>query len=43
MLDKSGDLYFPGHRTNPVGYAKEIEKFDVGLGNLLEVLKKMIY
>ena len=29
-----------GHRRNPVGYAKEIEKFDVGLGNLLEVLKE---
>ena len=29
-----------GHRRNPLGYAKEIEKFDVGLGNLLEVLKE---
>ena len=29
-----------GHRRNPSGYAQEIEKFDVGLGNLLEVLKE---
>ena len=29
-----------GHRRNQLGYAKEIEKFDVGLGNLLEVLKE---
>lgn len=29
-----------GHRRNPVGYAKEIEKFDVKLGELLDVLKK---
>ena len=28
------------HRRNPVGYAKEIEKFDVKLGELLDVLKK---
>lgn len=29
-----------GHRRNPEGYAQELEKFDVGLGNLLEVLKE---
>lgn len=29
-----------GHRRNPVGYAKELEKFDVGLGNLLETLRE---
>lgn len=29
-----------GHRRNPVGYAKEIERFDVKLGELLDVLKK---
>ena len=29
-----------GHRRDPVGYAKEIEKFDVKLGELLDVLKK---
>ena len=29
-----------GHRREPVGYAKEIEKFDVKLGELLDVLKK---
>lgn len=29
-----------GHRRNPVGYAKEIEKFDVKLGELLDVLKR---
>ena len=29
-----------GHRRNPVGYAEEIEKFDVNLGKLLEVLKE---
>jgi len=28
-----------GHRRDPVGYAKEIEKFDLGLGNLLKELK----
>ncbi|MDO4512702.1 MAG: phosphopentomutase [Lachnospiraceae bacterium] len=27
-----------GHRRDPKGYAQEIEKFDVGLGNLLRVL-----
>lgn len=27
-----------GHRRNPVGYAEEIEKFDVNLGKLLETL-----
>ena len=29
-----------GHRRNPVGYAKEIEKFDVKLGEFFEVLKE---
>lgn len=29
-----------GHRRDPVGYAKEIEKFDVKLGEFLEVLKE---
>ena len=29
-----------GHRRNPVGYAEEIEKFDVNLGNLLKELKE---
>jgi phosphopentomutase len=28
-----------GHRRNPVGYAQEIEKFDVKLGELLKTLK----
>lgn len=28
-----------GHRRNPVGYAEEIEKFDVLLGELLENLR----
>ena len=28
-----------GHRRNPVGYAKEVEKFDEKLGTLLGVLK----
>ena len=28
-----------GHRSNPEGYGKEIEKFDVNLGKLLEQLK----
>lgn len=28
-----------GHRRNPVGYAEELEKFDVNLGVLLEKLK----
>lgn len=28
-----------GHRRDPIGYAKEIEKFDVNLGVLLETLK----
>ncbi len=27
-----------GHRRNPVGYAQELERFDVKLGELLEVL-----
>lgn len=27
-----------GHRRNPVGYAKEIEKFDINLGKLLKTL-----
>ncbi|BCZ43991.1 phosphopentomutase [Clostridium gelidum] len=29
-----------GHRRNPVGYAEELEKFDVNLGKVLEKLKK---
>lgn len=29
-----------GHRRDPKGYAKEIEKFDVNLGKLLEILKE---
>ena len=29
-----------GHRRNPEGYAKEIEKFDVKLGEFLEVIKE---
>ncbi len=28
-----------GHRRNPEGYAQEIEKFDVNLGKLLDVLR----
>jgi phosphopentomutase len=28
-----------GHRRNPVGYAQEIERFDVKLGELLKELK----
>ena len=27
-----------GHRRDPIGYAEEIEKFDVNLGKLLEIL-----
>ena len=29
-----------GHRRNPQGYAEELEKFDVNLGNVLENLKE---
>ncbi len=29
-----------GHRRNPKGYGEEIEKFDTGLGKLLEVLRE---
>jgi len=29
-----------GHRRNPVGYAEELEKFDVNLGKVLEKLKQ---
>ena len=29
-----------GHRRNPVGYAEELEKFDVNLGKILEKLKE---
>ena len=29
-----------GHRRNPEGYAKEIEKFDVNLGILLDTLRE---
>lgn len=28
-----------GHRRNPQGYGREIEKFDVGLGSFLEVMR----
>ena len=27
-----------GHRRDPIGYAEEIEKFDVNLGKLLDIL-----
>lgn len=29
-----------GHRRNPLGYAQEIEKFDMNLGKFMEVLKE---
>jgi phosphopentomutase len=29
-----------GHRRNPIGYAEELEKFDVNLGKLLEKLRE---
>lgn len=29
-----------GHRRDPIGYAKEIEKFDVNLGVLLDAMKE---
>ena len=29
-----------GHRRDPEGYAREIEKFDVNLGRLLDLMKK---
>jgi len=29
-----------GHRRNPIGYAEEIEKFDVNLGKLLDTLNE---
>lgn len=29
-----------GHRRNPVGYAEELEKFDINLGKLLDKLRK---
>ena len=29
-----------GHRRNVIGYAQELEKFDIKLGSLLELLKK---
>lgn len=29
-----------GHRRNPVGYAEELEKFDVNLGKVLDKLKE---
>lgn len=29
-----------GHRRDPEGYAQEIEKFDIGLGKLMEVLRE---
>ena len=33
-------LTFDGHRRNPEGYAKEVENFDVKLGELLQDLKE---
>lgn len=32
-----------GHRRNVQGYAQELEKFDVKLGELLGLLSRMIY
>ena len=32
-----------GHRRNAKGYAEELERFDVKLGELLKVLRKMIF
>lgn len=29
-----------GHRRNPIGYAEELEKFDISLGKVLEKLKE---
>jgi phosphopentomutase len=29
-----------GHRRNPLGYARELEKFDVGLENLMNAMKE---
>lgn len=29
-----------GHRRDPIGYAKELERFDVKLGELLEILRE---
>ena len=29
-----------GHRRDPGGYAREIEKFDVGLGRLMELMRE---
>lgn len=29
-----------GHRRNPIGYAEELEKFDINLGKVLEKLKE---
>lgn len=29
-----------GHRRNPIGYGRELEKFDVKLGELLQILNK---
>ncbi len=29
-----------GHRRNPIGYGEELERFDVKLGELLEILQK---
>ena len=29
-----------GHRRNPVGYAEELEKFDINLGKVLSKLKE---
>ena len=29
-----------GHRRNPIGYAEEIERFDVQLGELMELLRE---
>lgn len=38
---KSGRFWMPfGARRNPIGYGEEIERFDVKLGELLNVLRK---
>jgi len=36
-------MHFWGHRRNPIGYGQEIERFDKKLGELLEVLRTMIF
>lgn len=32
-----------GHRRNPIGYGEEIERFDVKLGELLNVYARMTF